>query len=342
MTLKRIGIFAVGIALIFLVLNNFGIYQTAVALAHANVGWIFAAVLLQAGIIFFFILRLKILVGGKGYVSFGQMFRVSMSGMFISMITPLAKLGGEPLKMYMLRGNVGSHNASAAVAIESLMELLSSLFMVFVVAVIFFHDIPPAFITSLVVFLIVVGFAMGLLMKIFLTPHWLKRMVNWLATRMAKLVEAEKKDYAHMFSTAFYSLLQNKRRVFAAFLLSIGMKIFEMLRLWVIFFALGVFLPFNFAVIIWAIILILMFIPWLPGSLGLVEFGGISAIIALGVAPSLGASSFILERLVSFWLPLAIGLVAFTIAKRRGELPHLLHKKKTTESKQLPKKRMKI
>ena len=327
MNLKRMALFGVGIALIFAVINSFGLEQTAAALVRTNLGLLGLAAVLELAIIFLFILRLKVLVSGRGYVSFSQMFRISMSGMFISMITPLAKLGGEPLKMYMMRGNVGSHNASAAVAIESLMELLSSLLMIFLVAALLFSQIPPAFVTSLVIFLVVIGFVMGLLLKIFFTPHWLHKIVNWLSVKMARLVEAEKKDYAKVFSTAFYDMIRNKRRVYLTFLLSIGMKLLEMLRLWIVFLALGIFLPFSFAVIIWAIILILMFIPWLPGSLGLVEFGGISAIIAFGVSPAGAASTVVLERLVSFWLPLAIGLVAFTAAKRRGELPDILKRK---------------
>lgn len=332
MKFKHIGFFVIGVALILLVLNNFGIAQTITAIENANISWLLVAVLLQLCFIGLFILRLKLLVGNRGYVSFSQMFRVSMSGMFVSMITPLAKLGGEPLKMHMLQGNVGSHNASAAVAIESLVELFSTLFLIFVVSILFFGSIPPAFITTFMIFLIVVAFAMGLLLKIFLTPRWLKKIVNWLEVRMAHLVEAEKKDYANMFSDAFYDMISNKGRVYGAFLISVAMKIIEMLRLLVIFLALGVLIPFQYVVIIWAVILILMFIPWLPGSLGLVEFGGISVIIAFGVASSLAASSLVLDRLMSFWLPLAIGFVAFSAAKKRGELPEIRLKRRNIET----------
>lgn len=335
MKLKQIGFFAIGIILILLVINNFGLAATINAIQNANMGWLLVAVLLQLAFIGLFILRLKVLVNDKGYVSTGQMFRVSMSGMFVSMVTPLAKLGGEPLKMHMLQGNVGSHNASAAVAIESLVELFSSLFTIFVIAVLLFGSIPPAFTTTLLIFLVVVGFAMGLLLKIFLTPHWLKKLVHWLANRMAHMLEAEVKDYAEMFSDAFYSMLRSKKRVWGAFLLSMGMKLLEVLRLWAVFLALGVLLPFNYVVVIWAIILVLMFVPWLPGSLGLVEFAGISVIISFGVASPVAASSLVLDRLFSFWLPLVIGIYAFSAAKKHGELPNITLSRKSKLNKHL-------
>ncbi len=71
------------------------------------------------------------------------------------------------------------------------------------------------------------------------------------------------------------------------------------------------------------VILIILFIPWLPGSLGLVEFSGIAAFIAFGITSSVGASAMILDRLLSFWMPLFIGLVAISMAKQKGELPDL-------------------
>ena len=333
MKLKQAGFFVIGIVLILLVINNFGLAETVSAIEHANLGWLLVAVLLQFCFIGFFILRLKVLVNDKGYISLPHMFRISMSGMFVSMVTPLAKLGGEPLKMYMLQGNVGNHNASASVAIESLVELFSSLLVIFAVAALLFGSIPPAFTTTLLIFLVVVGFAMGLLLKIFLTPHWLRKLVSWLATRMAHMLEAEPKEYADMFSEAFYEMIRSKKRVWGAFILSIGMKILEMARLWAVFLALGVLLPFQYVVIIWAIILVLMFIPWLPGSLGLVEFGGISVIISFGVTSPIAASSLVLDRLMSFWLPLVIGLFAFSAAKKRGELPKISLRKKEKHTK---------
>ncbi|MEK6887428.1 MAG: flippase-like domain-containing protein [Candidatus Aenigmatarchaeota archaeon] len=333
MTLKRIALFAIGIALIIAVLSVFGLQETITALSRTNLELFAAAIGLQLVVVLLLILRIKVLVRGKGYVSFRQAVRVTLSGMFVSMMTPLAKLGGEPLKMYMLQGNVGGHNASAAVAIESIMELASTLFVVLVVALLLFSQIPAAFVMTFVIFLIVAGLGIGLLLKIIFTPKWLHHIVNWISVKMAKMMEVEKKNYAHMFSSAFYSMWASKRTLFGAFSLSVLMKLVEMLRLWVIFLALGIFLPFNTVVLVWTIILVVLFIPWLPGSLGLAEFGGISALLAFGVVPSMAASSMVLDRLVSFWLPLFIGLVGFTAAKKRGELPSLRRKHKDTHHK---------
>lgn len=327
MVWKRIAFFIIGLVLIFIIVSAFGLQQTAAALAGTNIELLFLAVIIQIAIIFLLVLRIKILVSGKGYVSFSQAVRVTLSGMFVSMITPLAKLGGEPLKMYMLRGNVGSHNASAAVAIESIMELASSLFVIFVVSVLFFGQIPASFVMAFLGFLIILGIGTGLLVKIFFTPKWLNHIVNWISAKMARMLEVEKKDYAGMFASAFYSMWRNKTALFGAFTISVAMKVLEMLRLLVIFLALGIFLPFNTVVIVWSIILVVMFIPWLPGSLGLAEFGGISALLAFGLTPALAASSMVLDRLVSFWLTLLIGLAGFTMAKRRGELPNILKRK---------------
>lgn len=323
MALKRILLFATGVLLIFAVLNYFGLAETINTLAQTRLDLLILAVAVQAAIVTMIIARIKILAYGKGYLSWMQAGRVTLTGMFVSMITPFAKLGGEPLKMYMLRGNIGSNNASAAVAIESIMELVSSLIVVFLVAVVFFNEIPSAYVTTFILFLIVISLSLMILLKIFFTPRWLHRIINWIASKMAKMLEVDKKDYAEMFSTAFYAMWKDRRLVAGALSVSVASKLLEIARLWVLFLAIGIALPLRDVAIIWCIVLVLMFIPWLPGSLGLAEFGAISAVVAFGVASGPAASGILLDRFVSFWLLLAVGMASLYAARRRGELPDL-------------------
>jgi glycosyltransferase 2 family protein len=330
MALKRYLLFVVGIALTFLVLSYFGFDDTISVLQHTRVEFLFAAVALQFVIFGLLVVRLKLLTHGKGFVSTAQISRVTLSGMFVNMVTPFAKLGGEPLKMYMLRSNIGNYSASAAIAIESIMELLSSFFVVIAVALFFFNDIPAAYISTFLIFLVVITFALGILFKIIFTTRWLNRLINWFATKAAKMVESEKRDYAQLFSTAFYSMWKNKQVVWGSFSVSVLMKLVEILRFWLIFQAFDLVLPLKTAVIVWTILLVVMFIPWLPGSLGLAEFGGISALIVFGITKQIAASAMVLDRLVSFWLPLFVGMVAFSIARKKGELPNIAWKKKNT------------
>ena len=323
MALKRIIVFVAGILLTLAVLNHFGLQETITVLAGTRLHLIVLAIALQLVVLALLVLRIKILAYGKGYLSFLQATRITFSGMFVSMITPIAKFGGEPLKMYMLRRNIGSSNASAAITIESIMEMLSSIAVVAAVMLLFFNDIPPGFILTFLLFLLVTCLITGIVLKILLTPRWLRKIITWFGTRIARLLEAKARDYGDMFTTTFYDMLKNRKVILGTFFVSVIMKVIEVMRLWIIFLALNTFLPFKTVFIVWTIILILLFIPWLPGSLGFIEFSGIAAFIAFGLVSSVAASAMILDRLLTFWMPLFIGLATIYIAKQRGELPDL-------------------
>lgn len=323
MAYKRIAFFLAGLVLVLVVLSYFGLAEIAATLVTTRIDVLLLLIILELAALGMLVLRLKILAYGKGYLPFSRATRVTFSGMFVSMITPMAKIGGEPLKIYMLRNNLGNSNASAVVAIDSFIEVVSSVLVVLAVSLIFFSQLPSAVLSYFFVFLVVSALLIGVLMKILLTPKWLRRIINWFLDRIAHMQDAKRKDYANMFYKSFNSILNDRGVIFGAFAVAIFTKMIEIIKLWLVFFALSSYLPFREAVVVWTIVLVLLFVPWLPGSLGLVEFGAASAFVAFGIAPNIAGSAVVIDRFVSLWLPLFVGLAALTIAKRRGELPDL-------------------
>ena len=95
----------------------------------------------------------------------------------------------------------------------------------------------------------------------------------------------------------------------------------EFLVLWLAFSSIGSVLAWREVIVLWCIIVVFLFIPWLPGSLGLVEFGAASTLVVLGFSGSTAASGILISRLISFWLVLFVGLVALYYSKKKGELP---------------------
>ena len=108
---------------------------------------------------------------------------------------------------------------------------------------------------------------------------------------------------------------ERKTDVTRYFAITFVSKIVEFLRTWVIFLALGVVLPFEIVIFVWSIIMILSLVPWLPGNLGLIEAGGASAYILFGVASAVAVSGILIERLMSLWLMMGIGLMIIWLSK---------------------------
>jgi len=323
MALKKVLLFAIGVALTIYVVGFFGLFEVLAALAGADLALVGSAVLIQIAVLGLIVLRLKILTYGWGYLSLLKTARITMTGMVVSMVTPIAKIGGEPLKIYMLRQNIGSAHASVAVAVDSLMEVFSSIFVIFVVTVLFIGAIPQPFFTAFVLFLVISGLILGTVLKVLLTPRWMGRIIDWTVKKISRFQEVEEKDYTKLFHDAFNTMLKDRKKLAGVFAISIFSKILEIIKIWIIFLALGLALPSQTVIIAWAILLVLMFVPWLPGSLGLVEFGVASALVLLGVPGPVGASGVLVERFMSFWLVLLIGFLALSSSRKMGELPSI-------------------
>ena len=69
-------------------------------------------------------------------------------------------------------------------------------------------------------------------------------------------------------------------------------------------------------------------VPWLPGGLGIVEAGGAGAFIFFGVQKSISISGVLIERLITFWFVIIIGIL-FGMEKI---LPHRKNKNINDES----------
>ena len=75
--------------------------------------------------------RLQIVLGAyKEKAGFWALLRQNIAGWAVSAVTPSAKIGGEPLKVYMLKkeNNIGWRNGSSAVLMDKFIELFGSLF----------------------------------------------------------------------------------------------------------------------------------------------------------------------------------------------------------------------
>lgn len=327
---KRIILFIIGIILTLLVVNIFGFFGVVNALLSANPLYIALAVGLQFLTLAMLAARQR-LIGGP-YVPFSKTFRVVMSGNFVNLVVPGPAVGGEPLKIYMLRSSYGTSKATAVIAVDDFVEIFGTLLVVLFAVLFFAPTVAPQLTAILVAFVIIVMLFMAGIMKLLLTPRWLKRVVNWFVDRISKYQNIEKKDYARMFYNAFRMLLEDKRMLAGALLITITIKVIEFAIIMLSFAAIGVSLPWREIVVLWSAIVVFLFIPWLPGSLGLVEFGAASTLVVLGLTSSAAASGIVITRFISFWFVLLVGMAIIYHAKNLGELPkgiglENLHKK---------------
>jgi uncharacterized membrane protein YbhN (UPF0104 family) len=102
-----------------------------------------------------------------------------------------------------------------------------------------------------------------------------------------------------------------------AFLAALGKWGFDYLALLCVLAALGVHANEASVLIAYAGAAVLGMIPLTPGGLGFVEAGLTGMLVLAGVSAPDAAAATLAYRLVSFWLPLPAGLVAYWLARRR-------------------------
>ncbi|MBI4174906.1 MAG: flippase-like domain-containing protein [Candidatus Aenigmarchaeota archaeon] len=305
-------LFAIGIILIALVMSFFGFKEVVDVMTMARLDYIALAIGLQFAILLLLALRLILLSRKYQHLGFVEAFKVSMSGMAVSMITPIAKIGGEPLKIYLLKKKLKGSQATAVIAVDTLAELASSLLVVFLVFMLFAREIPGVLASSFAIFLVVIAAIIILGLKLLLNPRWMRKLVNWTTRRISRFAHVKKKDYAELFYNAFQILIRDRSLVAGAFGVSFVTKLLEFARMWLVFAAISVFLPADVIVIVWSVILVLYLVPWLPGSLGLVEFFGAGALVFFGLTSSAAAGGLLLDRFISYWFVLILGLAIMT------------------------------
>lgn len=296
-----------GIVLIFAVLGLLGLPGIVSTLLTADLRLAALAVAVELAFLLLLALRLKIISRRYRHLTFREAFEINTAGIFVGFLSPLARIGGEPVKIYLLKGRMGGTRASAAVAIDTLVEVFSLYIVVAAAASVVSGKIPPAFLSSFSVFLFLSVYAGIIFLKICTSERWLGDLLRWLS-RFHRFSMLGRKNYAGMFYSSFRALASDRKMLLSSFSVSILTKLLEFLRIWIILLALRQETAFDSILFFWAFLLILSAIPFLPGGLGLVEGGGTLALVWIGIGTSSAASAMLIDRFVSYWLVLLIGL----------------------------------
>ncbi|MFC2143210.1 lysylphosphatidylglycerol synthase transmembrane domain-containing protein [Candidatus Aenigmatarchaeota archaeon] len=307
--LTVVGFFLLGIVLTAVIMSFFGFYEVLGMLLRANMYYVGLAIALHIVTVLILTWRLHIIVRKYKPLSWRKAFRVTFTGLFVNYITPVMKVGGEPVKIYLLNKDLGGSKATATIAIDTFVEIMSSYISFFLIFVLFFPLLPEELFIYYVLFLIGVLASSLAFLKISLTHRWLKKIIDFGMNKASRFIKIEKKDYASMFHESFRILLKDKKTMMYSLSVSLLGKVFEFLRMYVVFLALGLVLPWSVVIVVWAFLLILYIIPWLPGGLGLIEGGLAFAFVTLGVPSAIAASGAILDRIITFWLIIFVGIV---------------------------------
>ncbi|QQG39836.1 MAG: flippase-like domain-containing protein [Candidatus Aenigmatarchaeota archaeon] len=319
MVLKRyaaVFLFLLGIVAVVVEFNAVGLGQLAPLLISAPpniVALAFAAFILSSVA---WTLRWKVFVQRSGYnVPFASMYANLFVGMAVNGVTPLAKFAGEPVRAYLLKRECGvpMRVGLATVAAELSVDALVSLTAMFVAVATaaFVIGVETSLLALMIAGLVAATVVIGVFVSLAAHTRFAHGSLKWLSSRSTNVRSRvhDLRTRIVKFQKVFKESLSDPRALSIAVATTLAQRFFDMLRFALVLAAVGANVGLPVIVVVLGVSLLLSTVPSTPGGLGLMEGGMIGALVLLGVPLHAAAAAVIIERLISYWIPLAAGLV---------------------------------
>ena len=307
---RALQAFAGLLAIALIALFAPGLGEVRSKLGDADPGWLVAAVVLEGLSCASYVVMFKPVFCDR--MTWRSATELGLSELAIGSIVPASGAAGLALGAWALRksGMPGIQIAQRSVAFFTI-KSGANFVAVAVLGVLMFLGLGPSLsplLTILPASLATLAIAFVVVLpRILHEPERLaRRGPKWAA--FAKFVGATGEGVRQ----AGHVLRRGDPRVIAG---SLGYWFFDNLVLWATFHAVGTTPPFTVVLMAYLIGQLGGLLP-IPGGIGGIDGGLIGTFIVYGVAAAPTTAAVLAYRLILFWLPLAVGAIAFNNLNR--------------------------
>jgi glycosyltransferase 2 family protein len=252
--------------------------------------------------------RWEILLRNTGETNrFGELFHIIILAWFANCVLP-AKMG-DFYRAYLLRQqtDVSGSKGLGTIFSERALDFLVLMSLLVISGLISFRaSVPDRFVPAFLVgLLIAAGLVAGLL------------VIRYSEGRLSRFLPERLRERAARFKHGLLSAFAGRLPLLLG--LTILVWTAESARLFLVVQALPLHIELNLAQIMFIALVasLLTTIPALPGGLVLVEGGIIAVLVFFHLTPAQALSVAILDRLISYWSLIAVGLAVFLLSHRR-------------------------
>ncbi|HYM51592.1 MAG TPA: lysylphosphatidylglycerol synthase transmembrane domain-containing protein [Candidatus Limnocylindrales bacterium] len=281
--------------------------QTLRAITQTNL-LVYAAAI----VIFYFsfvvrAVRWEVLLRNSGEEShFGGLFHIIILAWFANCVLP-AKMG-DFYRAYLLRRRTtisASHGLGTIVS-ERIIDFVILMTLLIISGLISFRTVPHRYLAAFIV-----GIAIALALVVGLIG------LRFTGGRVSRLLPARFQGQVARFKGGLLNAFRQNLPLLVS--LTVLVWLAESSRLYLVIQALPLHVALNPAEIMFIALVasLLTTIPALPGGLVLVEGGIIAVLVSFGLTPSQGLSVAILDRLISYWSLIVVGVVVFLMTRER-------------------------
>lgn len=277
----------------------------------ANPWLILLAVFIHLFVVWIRSLRWGYIINQPG--EFKNNFIVKTIGLFAGNFTPM-RSGGE-----VLTAVAGKKINKISLSEGLSAGLTERFFDGFIVAILL---ITCAFLLPKVRVIAILGAlaSLGLLVLIYLI-NWREDSSLWIYNRLHSIIrflpisEEVLENFYHKFTQGLRGMIEYSKsfssfkNLSIVFILTAASWIFECVRLYVVFMAFNVEISFVAIIIIFLLANIIGIVSALPGGIGSIELSLTGLFVLFGVPSAVGGSIAMVDRLASFWITTALGII---------------------------------
>ncbi|MEO2240647.1 MAG: UPF0104 family protein [Euryarchaeota archaeon] len=318
---------AAGVALLALMIWSFNPSQIASALRRADLYILALATLVQLADMLLWAARWHFVLQRAGIrAPFRLTFLINNASMLVNNVTPSARSGGEPLRIYLLARLTGcrARDVASSVVIDRILDyfpLVALLLLGLASLLRSGSRMTQLLAAGVLVLTLALTFSVWIMANeriILRFGTLLSRLLS--RTRRGDRVDARRIErWVQRFVRNFRRLLSDPCTLACGTAISSVIWACEVLRTYLVFSSLGCTVPLPVIVVGFTVSMLVGALPLLPGGLGAIEVSAASAYAALGVDRGISAAAVLLDRVISYWMVNAVGLASLLhISRRRG------------------------
>jgi hypothetical protein len=259
-------------------------------------------------------------------VSFKNLLAATFVGYFVNNITPIGLAGGEPVKAYLLskKERIAPEKAFSSVIVDLFLEIIP-IFLLSAAAIflIFYNgiSIEIALVIVAASFVLLLLFILSLTLAI--NKEYSLRIISMLLRSLSRLpymkgradkIHLELEEIYGKFNKAMKEQMLDNYILFFGTCISVTVWCLRLLRVYVIFLAIGIKIPVSTLVIVQAFAIVVTFIPISPGALGVWEGTNIALFVLLGgpvgVTAVRATTVTMIDRIIFYIFPTVLGILS--------------------------------
>lgn len=314
LTIRSVKVVAILLVFEYLVLPQIaGARKSLTLLQHINIGYIGLGVILELMALAAYA-KLTVSVLPKPSLDLWTVFRIDMSSLALSHITPAGTAGGTGLSIRLLISKgIRATDAAFAIAVQGIGSAVVLNMILWVALII---SIPLWGFNTIYLTVTILGILLLAVFSILIVAFTRgEKRFTFIVVRLGSklpFLSADKiESTLQRISERIKDLASDEPLLRRAIAWAIANWIFDAGSLWVFVAAFGHLVNIDGLLISYAIANILAAIPITPAGLGVMEAALTTSLIGFGTPRGIAILGVISYRLINFWLPIPGGALAY-------------------------------